>query len=71
MSPIAFESLLLLKKNVKFWDIGAVARAMKQSDANNADEDELSERDGDELCQCVGCVGHHPEIHASALQSRH
>jgi hypothetical protein len=40
MSPIVFESLLFLKKNLRFWDIKTVAQAMKSAANDNEEEGE-------------------------------
>ena len=49
MSPIVFESLLFLKKNLRFWDVKTVAKAMKRAEKEDADDDDLFERDDDEF----------------------
>jgi hypothetical protein len=48
MSPIVFESLIFLKKNVAFWTIKTVARAMKRADNDEKNGDELFQRDDDQ-----------------------
>ena len=53
MSPLLFESLLFLKKNVKFWSVKTVAVAMKRADMDNENDetaaDPIFERDCDEF----------------------
>jgi hypothetical protein len=48
MSPIVFESLIFLKKNIAFWTVKTVARAMKRADNDEKNEDELFQRDDDQ-----------------------
>jgi len=46
MSPILFEALLYLKKNVSFWNMQTVAKAMKLKDE---ELQEQLERDDDRV----------------------
>ena len=52
MSPIIFESLLFLKKNLKFWNIKTVAMAIKRAEKEEEEDgepDPIFERDSDEF----------------------
>ena len=49
MSPIVFEALLFLKKNVRFWNVKTVAAAMKTSDEDERDDDVFYYEDNDDL----------------------
>jgi len=49
MSPIVFEALLFLKKNVRFWNVKTVAAAMKTSDEDERDDDVFYHEDNDDL----------------------
>jgi hypothetical protein len=46
MSPLLFECLIYLKKNISFWNIKTVAAAILRADKDD-DEDTIFERDGD------------------------
>ena len=47
MSPLVFESLLFLKKNLQFWNIKTVAMAMQRAEKEDSEDEELFARDSD------------------------
>ena len=54
MSPIVFESLLFLKKNLRFWDVKTVAAALQRvhnEESSDSDSDDLFDRDDDAFYQ--------------------